>query len=199
MQFHQTVSSDAGSGGITEDPDRPYPQNRSACSRVRSEAASDGGMSGYFSFSVEISLGAVERGVRDGVRSSVLIPLRPRTFRCLLLAALPVLAARCACAMDMRFDVATDNNNGLDTAWFGTSQLPALNFPSVNGHNIEQGSNAHNAALTAAGKHAGDLFRHLLRRFASKNGVAAATESTNIQSWIKSLLRRCGYSAVTSC
>lgn len=101
-----------------------------------------------------------------------------------LSAAILVLSAQLAGAMDMRFDVATVNNSGDDTDWFGTSQLPALNFPSVNGHNIEQGGTSEQSAIQAAGNTLGVYYDTFDDLYSSTETPAAAVAT--IQSWIKS-------------
>jgi hypothetical protein len=101
----------------------------------------------------------------------------------LVFAAIPVLSARFVCAMDMRFDVATDNNSGDDTDWFGPSQLTNLNFPSVNGHNIEQGSNSNASAITAAGNTLGMYYDTFDSLYSSTETPTAAVST--VQSWIK--------------
>jgi hypothetical protein len=50
------------------------------------------------------------------------------------------LLPRSVRATDYRLDVATDASSADNTSWFGSQQLPALNFPSVHGHDIEQGN-----------------------------------------------------------
>lgn len=78
--------------------------------------------------------------------------MKPHPFLILCLAALFSLRAHAA---DLRLDVATDNNSGDDTAWFSSSQLVNLNFPSVNGHSIEQGNASHLSAISAQGNSLG--------------------------------------------
>jgi hypothetical protein len=107
----------------------------------------------------------------------------------ILLGAWAILSAHFACAMDLRFDVATVNNNGNDTDWFGTSQLPALNFPSANGHNIEQGGTAEQSLIQAKGNTLGvyyDTFDNFFQDSANATQPSAATVVSTIQSWIKS-------------
>ena len=110
--------------------------------------------------------------------------MKSRTLMRLLSAVAHVLSAQAASAMDMRFDVATDNNNGLDTVWFGSSQLVNLNFPSVNGHNIEPGNSAHSSALTAAGNTMGMYYDPFYTLYSSTETTAAAVST--IQSWANS-------------
>jgi hypothetical protein len=86
--------------------------------------------------------------------------------------------------MDLRFDVATDNNNGLDTDWFGPSQLTNLNFYSVNGHNIEQGSSSHNSTISGAGNTLGAYYDTFHSLYSATETPAAA--ASTVQSWIKS-------------
>lgn len=108
-------------------------------------------------------------------------------FCCFLrlpIVALSIFVAQNALAMDMRFDVATDNNNGNDTDWFGPQQLPALNFYSVNGHNIEQGNASNQSAIQAAGNTMGVYYNSFDNLF--DDGDSASTAATTVQSWIKS-------------
>jgi len=110
--------------------------------------------------------------------------MRTCTLARLVCASIPLMLVQFASAMDMRFDVATDNNNGNDTDWFGSSQLVNLNFPSVNGHNIEQANSSHLSALTSAGNTLG-MYYDTFHSLYSATETPAAAVST-IQSWITS-------------
>ncbi len=116
-------------------------------------------------------------------------PLSFRSFLRLSIAALSIsvlsiFVARSALAMDMRFDVATDNNSGDDTDWFGPQQLPALNFYSVNGHNIEQGNASNQSTIQSGGNTMGVYYDTFDNLYSSTETPAAA--AATVQSWIKS-------------
>lgn len=111
-------------------------------------------------------------------------PLRASTRLRLFLAATSALPALFSRATDLRLDVATYNNSGDDTDWFGDAQMQYLNFPSANGHSIEQGGSTHQGLLTQQANTLGvyyDTFHSLY----SPTETPAAAVST-IQNWIKS-------------
>lgn len=66
-------------------------------------------------------------------------------------AVVAVLSAQSVWAFDMRFDVATYDQTNYNLSYFSDAQLATLNFPSVNGHMINMGSDAHQATLNAQG------------------------------------------------
>jgi autotransporter-associated beta strand protein len=110
-------------------------------------------------------------------------------------AATLLLSAQLASAMDMRFDVATyagnasGNSSDGNQDWFNTGQMAALNFPSANGHQIDQGGSSHLATLQAQGNSLGvyyDTFDNFFTDSATATQPSAASVVSTIQSWIKS-------------
>ena len=92
-----------------------------------------------------------------------------------------------ALAIDLRLDVATDNNNGSD-AFFGPLQLTNLNFRSVNGHDIEQGGNTNQSAIQAIGNTLGVYYNNFSSDYTSpQTPPTPAAEAATIQSWIQGL------------
>jgi hypothetical protein len=110
--------------------------------------------------------------------------LRSCTLPRLIIAAVFGLCAHATNAADRRLDVATYNNSGDDTDWFGDSQVPYLSFPSANGHDIEQGSNVHISKLTPAGNSLG-MYYDPFHTLYSPTETPAAAAST-IESWCNS-------------
>ena len=110
--------------------------------------------------------------------------LRSCTLPRLIIAAVLGLCAHATNAADRRLDVATYNNSGNDTDWFGDSQVPYLSFTSPNGHDIEQGSNAHISKLTSAGNSLG-MYYDPFHTLYSPTETPAAAAST-IESWCNS-------------
>ncbi len=105
-----------------------------------------------------------------------------RTLLRSLFLATAALLGQTAFAIDLRLDVATDNNNGNDTDWFGSSQLVNLNFRSVNGHDIEQGGATHQSTIQAAGNTLGVYYDSFHTLYSPTETPAAA--AATIQSWI---------------
>jgi hypothetical protein len=110
--------------------------------------------------------------------------LRSCTLPRLIIAAVLGLCAHSANAADRRLDVATYNNSGDDTDWFGDSQVPYLSFTSPNGHDIEQGNNAHISKLTSAGNSLG-MYYDPFHTLYSPTETPAAAAST-VESWCNS-------------
>jgi hypothetical protein len=110
--------------------------------------------------------------------------LKSCTLPRFIIAAVFGLSAHATSAADRRLDVATYNNSGDDTDWFGDSQVPYLSFTSANGHDIEQGSNAHISKLTPAGNSLG-MYYDPFHTLYSPTETSAAAAST-IESWCNS-------------
>jgi hypothetical protein len=110
--------------------------------------------------------------------------LRSCTLPRLSIAAVFGLCACAANAADFRLDVATYHTTSDDTDWFGDSQVPYLSFPSANGHDIEQGSNAHISKLAAAGNSLGMYYDTFHSLYSPTETPAAA--ATKIENWCNS-------------
>ncbi len=82
-------------------------------------------------------------------------------------------------ATDYRLDVATDASSADNTSWFGSQQLPALNFHSVDGHDIEQGNTTHQSAITAAGNTLSVYYNNYYTLFPNSTASAAVTTIEN--------------------
>jgi len=114
--------------------------------------------------------------------------LRSCTLSLLIIATVFGLCAPATSAADRRLDVATYNNSGDDTDWFGDSQVPYLSFTSPNGHDIEQGNNAHISKLTAAGNSLGmyyDPFHTLYSPTETPAGSLDDRKLVQLQLWIR--------------
>jgi hypothetical protein len=95
----------------------------------------------------------------------------------LLAATAALIAAARASAMDLRFDVATEatGNSDANVSYFTTAHLPALNFPSVNGHNVMQSNNLRNSTITAAGNTLGMYYNDYNTLFPGSTAAQAVT------------------------
>jgi hypothetical protein len=109
---------------------------------------------------------------------------RSCTLSRLIIAGVIGLCAHATSAADRRLDVATYNNSGDDTDWFGDSQVPYLSFTSPNGHDIEQGNNAHISKLTPAGNSLGMYYDPFHTLFSPTETPTAA--ASTIESWCNS-------------
>ncbi|HEX8522916.1 MAG TPA: hypothetical protein VF669_11705 [Tepidisphaeraceae bacterium] len=90
--------------------------------------------------------------------------------------AAPALSPSSALSIDYRLDVATDASTSDNKSWFGAQQLPALNFPSVHGHDIEQAGATRQNSISGAGNSLGMYYNNYNTHF----GTYSAADSVAI-------------------
>jgi hypothetical protein len=94
------------------------------------------------------------------------------------LAALACFAiADVARAIDYRFDVAQAATSADNTSWFQLSHLPALSFPSVHGHDIEQTTlnSTYQSTITNSGNSLGIYYNDFHLRFPNDSAATAVS------------------------
>src|SRR5438046_2669329 len=115
---------------------------------------------------------AVSNSERRGVRATA----------CAAAAlAFAVLGASAAHAIDYRFDVATAAFTSDNKSWFSAAHLPALSFPSVNGHDIEQASlnNTYQGIITDSGSSLGIYYNDFNLRYGAGDTAAEAVATVD--------------------
>jgi hypothetical protein len=110
-------------------------------------------------------------------------------FQLCLATTLPLLSTQWTRAMDMRFDVATfdggadGNTSDGDTDWFYNTQMQYLNFPSANGHQIDQSGSTHLSTIQAEGNTLGTYYNDFDSLYSSTETPAEAVST--IESYIE--------------
>jgi autotransporter-associated beta strand protein len=97
----------------------------------------------------------------------------------MILAAAAVAGSGSAArgAPDLRLDVATAAFTSNNKSWFSAAHLPALAFPSANGHDIEQSTlnNTYNGIITGAGNTLGIYYNDYNTLFPTQTASQAVT------------------------